>query len=220
MPLGTCLSNLLGYKDLDPQLVGDSKILIAGVKMEKSQFKRFMGSEDGSSEGMLLQRVNLWLSSTPSYPHINKIQELSLIDLLTNIFNEANKLKASLCQCFFDIISKISLLDVPADKENLLSMSIIEANKCANSISERTELWFDTVKIKLQDVSNIISIDDVACSIGTPAGVAPGSTTASESSGPPPVPPAVPPVPGGRITPLTPGPGTLEWGCSPSALLP
>ena len=140
MALGTCLSNLLGLKDLDPQLVGDSKILIAGVKMKKSQFTRFMGSEDGSTEGLLLQCLDLWLNSTPSYPHINKVQELSLIDVLTNIFNEANKLKSSLCQCFFDIISKISLLDVPADKENLLSMSIIEANKCANSISKRTEL--------------------------------------------------------------------------------
>ena len=93
MALGTCLSNLLGLKDLDQQLVGVSKILIAGVKMKKSQFTRFMGSEDGSTEGLLLQRLDLWLNSTPSYPHINKIQELSLIDLLTNIFNEANKLK-------------------------------------------------------------------------------------------------------------------------------
>ena len=46
MALGTCLSNLLGLKDLDQQLVGVSKILIAGVKMKKSQFTRFMGSEE------------------------------------------------------------------------------------------------------------------------------------------------------------------------------
>ena len=215
MALGTCLSNLLGLKDLDPQIVRDSKILIPSVKMRKSQFTRFMGAEDGSTEGLLLQRLDMWLNTTPSYPTINKIQELSLIDLLTTIINEANKLKSSLCQCYFDIISKISCLDIPADKENLLSMSIIEANKCTNSISEHTELWFDTVKIKLSDVSNIISIDDLASNIGTPAGVAPGSGTTSESSGPPPGPPAVPPVPGGRLTPLTPGPGTLEWGCSP-----
>ena len=59
MALGTCLSNLLGLKDLDPQLVGDSKILIAGVKMKKSQFTRFMGAEDGSTEGLLLQWLDL-----------------------------------------------------------------------------------------------------------------------------------------------------------------
>ena len=137
----------------------------------------------------------------------------------TLFVNEATKLKSSLSQCYFDIINKISCLEIPSDKENLLSMAIIEANKCSDTILERTELWFDTIKIKLSDVSNIISIDDLASNIGTPTGVAPGSGTTSESSGPPPVPPAVPPVPGGRFTPLTPGPGTLEWGCSPSALL-
>ena len=79
-------------------------------------------------------------------------------------------------------------------------MSIIEASKCSNTILERTELC----------------VDDLASNTETPAGVTSGSATTTESSGPPPppVPPAVPPVPGGRYTPLTPGPGTLEWGCS------
>ena len=100
-------------------------------------------------------------------------------------------------------------------------MAINEVNKCSNTISECTELWFNTVKIKLSDVSNIISIDDLASNTETPAGVTPGSATTTESSGPPSpqVPPAVPPVPGGRYTSLTPEPGILEWGCSPSALL-
>merc|ERR1711954_227701 len=151
--------------------------------MRKNQFTGIMGAEDRISEGLLLQQLDLWLNSTPSCPNINKIQELSLIDLLTNNINEANKLKASLCQCFFDIISKISLLDVPADKENLLSISIIEANKCANSISKRTELWLDSVKIKISDISAIISIDDLVSKIGNPAGLTPGSETPIESSG-------------------------------------
>ena len=90
MALGTCLSNLLGLKDLDPQIVGDSKILISSIKMRISQFKHFMGAEDGRTEGLLLQWLDLWLNSTPSYPTINKIQELSLIDLLITIINEAN----------------------------------------------------------------------------------------------------------------------------------
>merc|ERR1711954_607999 len=114
--------------------------------MRKNQFTGIMGAEDRISEGLLLQQLDLWLNSAPSYPTINKIQELSLIDLLTTIINEANKLKSSLCQSYFDIISKMSCLDIPADKENLLSMSITDANKCSNTISERTELWFDTVK--------------------------------------------------------------------------
>ena len=41
-------------------------------------------------------------------------------------------------------------------------MTIIEANKSSNSIMERMDLWFDTIKIKLNDVSNIINIDDLA----------------------------------------------------------
>ena len=93
MALDMCLSNLLGLKDLDPQIVGDSKILISTIKMRKSQFTPFMGAEDRRTEGLLLQRLDLWLNSTPSYPTINKIQELALIDLLTTIINEANKLK-------------------------------------------------------------------------------------------------------------------------------
>ena len=71
----------------------------------------------------------------------------------------------------------------------------------------------------MSDVNATVSIDDLVSKIGNPAGVSPGSESSTEYSGPPPVPPGVPPVPGGRFTPLTPGPGTLEWGCSPSALL-
>ena len=89
-------------------------------------------------------------------------------------------------------------------------MSIIEANKCANSISKQTELWLNSVKMKISDVSAIISIDDLVSKIGSPAGLTPGSETSTESSGPPQVPPGVPPIPGGRFTPLTPGPETLE----------
>ena len=35
MALGTALSNLLGLKDLDQQIVGDTKILMASIKMKK-----------------------------------------------------------------------------------------------------------------------------------------------------------------------------------------
>ena len=100
MALGTALSNLLGLKYLDQQIVGDTKILMASIKMKKSQFTRFLGAEDGSSEELLHQQLNLWLSSTISYPVINKIQELSLIDILSTMINEATKLKSTLCQFF------------------------------------------------------------------------------------------------------------------------
>ena len=72
MALGTALSNILGLKEMNQQIVGDTKILMASIKMKTSQFTRFLRAEDGSSEGLLLQQLNLWLSSTLSYPVINK----------------------------------------------------------------------------------------------------------------------------------------------------
>ena len=71
------------------------------------------------------------------------------------------------------------------------------------------------------DVSNIINIDDLASRTESPSGGTSGAAASSESSGGPlpSVTPAAPPFIGGKYTPLTPGPGTLEWGCSPSALL-
>ena len=93
-----------------------------------------MGAEDRSSEGLLLQQLNLWLSSTLFYAAINKIQELALTDLLSSMINEATKLKSTLCQCYFNIINKISGLEIPNEKEDLLSMAIIEANKSSNRV--------------------------------------------------------------------------------------
>ena len=59
MALGTALSNLLGIANLDQHIVGETKLLMAGIKIKKSQFTRFLGSEDRSSQGFLLQRLNL-----------------------------------------------------------------------------------------------------------------------------------------------------------------
>ena len=122
--MGAALDNLLGLKDLDPQIVIDTKILMAGIKMKKSQFTCFLGAEDRSSEGLLLQRLDLWLSSALTYPVINKTQELALTDLLSSIISEATKLRSTLCQCYFDIINKISGLEIPNEKEDLLSPAI------------------------------------------------------------------------------------------------
>ena len=132
MALGTALANLLGIENLDQHIVKDTKLLMSGIKMKKSQFTRFLGSEDGSSQGLLLGRLDLWLNSTPVYPAINKTQELTLMELLTTMIAEATELKSMLCQSYFDIINKISALEVPNDKEELLSLAISEANKSSN----------------------------------------------------------------------------------------
>ena len=125
-----------------------------------------------------------------------------------------------LCQCYFDIINKISGLEIPSEKDELLSLAMNEANKSSNSIIERTEQWFDLVKMKLADVSHIINVDNLASGVEAPSGAATGSAVSSEASGgiPPTFPPAASLVTGGKYTPLTPAPGTLEWGCTPSAL--
>ena len=126
-----------------------------------------------------------------------------------------------MCQCYFDIIYKISGLEIPNEKEDLLSLANNEANKSTKSVIERTELWFDIIKIKLADVNNIINVDNLASGTETPAGGTTGAAASTESSGvtPPQFPHAAPLVTGGKYTPLTPSPGTLEWGCSLSALL-
>ena len=100
MALGTALASVLGIANLDQHVVKDTKILMSGIKMKKSQFTRFLGSEDGSSQGLLLGRLDLWINSTPVYPAINKTQELALRELLNTMIAEATKLKSMLCQSY------------------------------------------------------------------------------------------------------------------------
>ena len=96
---------------------------------------------------------------------------------------------------------------------------------------KKTEQWFDYVKVRLAEVNDIISIDDLVA--GTEAGTGYGkkeveqappvgakvsAVSAEESrSTPAPVPSAAPLLSGGKYTPLAPDPGTLEWGCTPTA---
>ena len=78
MALGTTLASLLGIANLDQHVVKDTKLLMSEIKMKKSQFTSFLGSEDCSNPGLLLGRLDLWLNSTPVYPVINKTQNLAL----------------------------------------------------------------------------------------------------------------------------------------------
>ena len=60
MALGSSLSSILDL-DLNENFVTDIKILTATIQSKKSQFTRFLGSEDDSNEGLLLSRVDLWI---------------------------------------------------------------------------------------------------------------------------------------------------------------
>ena len=59
-----------------------SKYLCLSSKQKKSQFTRFVGFEDESSQGLLLDRLELWINSTPVNPAINKPRDLALMELI------------------------------------------------------------------------------------------------------------------------------------------
>ena len=59
MALGTALAIILGIANLDQHVVKDTQILMSGIKMKKSKFTRFLGSEDGSSQDLFLGRLDL-----------------------------------------------------------------------------------------------------------------------------------------------------------------
>ena len=80
MALGTALANILSKSNLNEHVVKDIKILMSAIKMMKSQFTRFVGSEDGSSQDLLLERLELWINTTPVFPVINKTSKLAYME--------------------------------------------------------------------------------------------------------------------------------------------
>ena len=76
MALGTALASILSKSNLNEHVVKDIKILMSAIKMMKSQFTRFVGSEDGSSQDLLLERLELWINTTPVSPVINNTSKL------------------------------------------------------------------------------------------------------------------------------------------------
>ena len=80
MALGTALASILSKSNLNEHVVKDIKILMSAIKMMKSQFTRFVGSEDGSSQDLLLERLELWINTTPVFPVINKTSKLAYME--------------------------------------------------------------------------------------------------------------------------------------------
>ena len=109
MALGTSLSNILEL-NLNENFNKEIKVLAASIQSKKTQFTRFLGAEDLSSEGLLLSRVDLWIKSVTNYPVLNKSQSQVIKELLSKIVVEAMSLKNSLCQAYFDLTQKISTL--------------------------------------------------------------------------------------------------------------
>ena len=124
------MANLLGLKDLVQQIVGDTKLLIAGIEMKKSQFTCFLDLEDVSIQSRLLQKLDLWQSSTPIYPAICKTQELALSNILTTLIGEAAKVKSMPFEC--------SGLEIPSKKifKNIEISNVLQENDlCGNRLS-------------------------------------------------------------------------------------
>ena len=69
-------------------------------------------------------------------------------------------LKNSLYQAYVNLTKKIATIDIPADKEGLISVAKAESNKGANSVLERLERWFDLVWMKLEGIKQIVEVDD------------------------------------------------------------
>ena len=101
---------------------------------------------------------------------------------------EATKSRSVLCKSYFDIISKLSTLEVLDDKEEALSLAKSEANKSSNSILERTEQRFDFVMIRLAEVNHIININYLVSGTEAPPVGAKVSTASTEVSGSTPAP--------------------------------
>ena len=80
MALGTVLASILSKSNLNEHVVKDIKILMSAIKMMKSQFTRFVGSEDGSSQDLLLERLELWINTTPVFPVINETSKLAYME--------------------------------------------------------------------------------------------------------------------------------------------
>ena len=80
MALGTAFASILSKSNLNEHVVKDIKILMSAIKMMKSQFTRFVGSEDGSSQDLLLERLELWINTTPVFPVINKTSKLAYME--------------------------------------------------------------------------------------------------------------------------------------------
>ena len=59
--------------------------------------------------------------------------------------SEAMALKTSLYQAYVDLTQKIATIDIPTDKEALISVAVAESNKGATSVLERLERWFNLI---------------------------------------------------------------------------
>ena len=84
MALGTSLSNILEL-NLNENFNKEIKVLAASIQSKKTQFTRFLGAEDMSTEGLLLSRVDLWIKSVTNYPVLNKSQSQVIKELLSKI---------------------------------------------------------------------------------------------------------------------------------------
>ena len=163
-----------------------------------------MGAEDLSTEGLLLGRIDLWIRSVPNYPALNKSQSQVIKELLPKLVSEALSLKTSLYQAYIDLTQKIATTDIPADKEDLISVVIAESNKGATTVLERLERWFDVIRMKLEGIKQVVEVDDfIEKQVNAAEAELPDTSSVSSD---------IHTMGTGKFTLLTPSPGPLDRG--------
>ena len=209
MALGAALQSIYNL-NVNENYNKEIKILASSIQSKKTIFTRFLGSEDLSTGGLLLGRIDLWIRSVPNYPALTTSQSQAIKELLPKLVNEALSLKTSLYQAYIDLTQKIATTDIPADKEELISMVITESNKGATTVLERMERWFDVIRMKLEGIKEIVEVDDfIDKQVNAEEVELPDTSSVSSNSIT---------MGTGKFTLLTPSPGSLDWGCNPSTL--
>ena len=106
---------------------------------------------------------------------------------------------------------KKATIDIPTDKEALISVVIAESNKGTTTVLERLERWFDVIRMKLVGIiKQIVEVDDfIEKQVNAAEVELPDTSSVSSDSHT---------MGSGKFTLLTPSPGSLDWRCNHSTL--
>ena len=87
---------------------------------------------------------------------------MALHELICLICKDAVKARADLCKALSEIISELTCLEVPATQEQALLLSVSKFNKSSIKTLERTETWFNQLRLRLAETD--VDVDVLAVS--------------------------------------------------------
>lgn len=156
------LSGIIAIPDLDKKMTKEVKIPPSIIRTIKTSFTHLLGSEDGSSAGLLMERLELWIASCPEFTVISKTNKMALCELICLICRDAIQARADLCKTLSEITSELTGLEVPATQEQTLLLSVSEFNKSSIKTLETTENWFNQLRLRLAET--YVNVDVLAVS--------------------------------------------------------